>query len=194
MSHHFLQIHLRSVHLDRIPGHFQRRNLPVGVLVISLLNFLKNSGIIRLFAPGRQFLGPALCPDLRCGSEEDLHRGLGQYHRANVPAVHNYVVLPGNLPLHLQKQIPNQRLGRHKAGFLGDILGADVPRHIHAVHDHMLNTFLIIFHGDVQFIDIPADSVGIFGADSPQIEEIRYCAVNGTGVYIIIPQFLQPHK
>ena len=81
-------------------------------------------------------------------------------------------------------------MGRNQAGLLRNVLGPDLTGHIHTVHDHVLQAVIIIFNADGQLIDVTVDSIDIFRGDAPQIQKICHGAVNGTGVHIVITQFL----
>ena len=162
----------------------------MGVLIVPLLDLLQNPLVIRLLALVQQLPGAAAGPDLRGGRQEDLHRGLRQHHGADVPAVHDHVVLRGHVPLHIQQQVPDNGVGGYQAGLLGDVLGADVGSDIHAVHDHVLNALFVVLDADGQLVDVAGDAVQVLGADTPQVEEVGHGAVDRPGVHIIIAQFL----
>ena len=50
---------------------------------------------------------------LRAGGEEDLHSRIGQHHGADVAAIHQDVLRPGHVPLHLQQEGAHRRICTH---------------------------------------------------------------------------------
>ena len=163
---------------------------PVGVLVVPLLDLLQDLIEVCLLPLGSQLLGTAPGPDLRRCRQEDLHGSLRQHHGADVPAIHDDVIFPRHRALHIQQGFPDDGMSRNQTGFLPDFLGADISSHIHAVHDHVLNTLFIVFDTNGQFIDVAGDAVNILGRNTPQVKKVCYGAVNGTGIHIMIAQFL----
>lgn len=51
-------------------------------------------------ALGQQFVVAAPGPDFGIGRHEDFHFGIGEYHRADVAAVHHHAPLPAHRLLH----------------------------------------------------------------------------------------------
>ena len=137
-----------------------------------------------------QFQQTALGTNLSRSRQKNLHIRVGQHHGADIPAIHDHIVLTGHFPLHIQQHIPDHRMGRHQACLLGDILGADIISYIHAVHQHVLLSLFIIFNVDGQFINVTFHTVHILGADAQQVHKVRNGTVNGTGIHIVKAQFL----
>ena len=160
----------------------------MGVLIVPLLNVLEDFIVVRLLSLRNQLVRAALCPHLRGRGEENLHRGLGQYHGADVPAVHDDVVLLGHFPLHVQQQVPDDGVGRNETGLLGKVGGADIAGHVHAVHDHVLDALVVVLDADGQLVDVAGDAVYVLGTDAPQVEEIGHGAVNRPGVHVVKAQ------
>ena len=160
----------------------------MGILVIPLLDFLQNRFVLRFLPFCKKLVTAALGPDLGGGGEENLHRCLGQNYGPNVPAIHDDVVLFGDFPLHIQQHFPHAGVGGNQAGFLRNLLGADVVCHIHPIHYHVLQAAFVIFNSNGQLINVTVDPIHILGADTPKIHKICHRAINRAGIHITIPQ------
>ena len=156
--------------------------------MVPLNDLLENGGQLCLLTLGDQLVIAALCPNLGGSGQEDLHLCLGQHHSADIPAIHNAVILTGNLTLHIQQHITNHLVGGNQACLLGDVLGADLTGNVHAVHDHVLLAFFVILDLDGQLVDVALHTVCILGADAQKIQEICHGAVDSAGIHIAVAQ------
>ena len=77
-------------------------------------------------------------PVLGGGGQENLHVCGRQNHCADVPSVHDDVMGPGQVPLHVQQKRPYRRDGGDGGGVFGDLRPADGLGYILAAQVHVL--------------------------------------------------------
>ena len=102
----------------------------MGVLIVPLLHVCQHFLVGSVDALGLILLPAAGGACLRAGSQEDLHRSVRQHHRADVPAIHQHILLFGHAALQVQQKCPHGGVctygrGCHTRGF-----GADGGAHV----------------------------------------------------------------
>ena len=102
----------------------------MGVLIVPLLHIGQHFLIGRVDALFPVLLPPAGGAGFRRSGEENLHRGIRQHHRADVAAIHQHVLLPGHVPLHLQQEGADGRVRAHSGSCHAHLFGADGGAHV----------------------------------------------------------------
>ena len=153
--------------------------------------------LLRAPARGRRLaallqLQPAAAgPDLRGGGEEDLDVGPRQHHGPDVAAVHDHIVLPGQAPLLLHQECPHLRDGGDGGSKGGDLMPADLRRHVLPVEIHVLQAVRSVFHRDIQGLQQGDHRLGVRGVHPCPKGLQAHGAVDGPGVHVQKPQRLR---
>ena len=177
-----------GVQQDRPLRLAQGGHRPVLVVMVPLEDVPQDGVQVGLLAPLPQLQQPALRPGLGGGGQKDLHVRPGQDHRADVPAVHDHVVLPGLPALKVQQEVPHLGDGGHLGGQTGDLMLPDGPGHVLPGQEHPLFPVGAVVHGDVQPLQ-QGDHLGRVGGVGPRPQGPEgHRAVDGPRIHIEIPQ------
>ena len=179
-----LQIQGAGVQQHRVLRLAQRGDVAVGVLVVAVLDIPQHTVKIRLHALGQQLLQTALGPGRGGGGEIDLQFRLWQHHGADIAPVHEDVILPRGLALHLQQEGAHDAQRRDVGGADGDLRGADGGGNVLAVEVHALLTLVVIAHADVQFAQDGAHGLLVMAVDAAAVCGQADGAVNGARVHV----------
>jgi len=137
-------------------------------------------------ALGAQFVVTAAGPHLGVGRHENLQFGVGEYHRADVAAVHHHAAAASHLLLHGHQLAAHGRNGAHLAHAVADLDRPDFALRQIAVHVDVAGAaFGIEPERDRNLVEQPDDRVFIDDArtDRSVFERIeRHGAVHGARV------------
>ena len=118
------------------------------VVVIALNDVVQHLLVGDFLARLSQLVEAALRAHLAGGSQVDLHRRVGQHHRADVPAVHDHALAAGDFPLEVDQTFAHRAHGGDLRGGGGGFGRADALGHVLAVEEHALHA-VAEFHAQV---------------------------------------------
>ena len=182
-----LQIQVGSVHQNGVLGLPQGGDGAVGVIVIPLNDVSQDLLERGLFPFLQQLCMAAAGPLLGRGGEVDFHLGVWEHHCADVPAVHDHVIFPGDFALELKEEIPHCGQRRHLGGRHGHFGGADLLGDILSVHQHPLFP-VDVFQLSRQLPQPRNHLVLRPEVDALLVHIIPHRPVQRSGVHINIPQ------
>ena len=116
----------------------QRGGSPVAVIVVPLNDGGQHILVAFFYALLLLFQPAAAGAGLWGGGQVNFNGGLGQHHRADIPPIHDDIVLPGQAALLLQQVGPYLRQGGNSGGGRGGLRQADGLRNILAIQQDAL--------------------------------------------------------
>ena len=176
-----------GVHHEGVVCLLQGRDGTVHILLIARDQLLEHVLELHLFALALQLQEAALGAHLGAGGEVDFDRGIRQHDRADVAAVHDDVLGPGQIPLHLQQVVAHALLRRDAGGHHRHFRRADLSGDVLSVEEHVLHAVLPL-DLNVHVVDAALDAVPVLGADAHEAHVVAHGAVDRAGVDIMIAQ------
>ena len=146
--------------------------------------------LVPVYISPQKLLVTALRPGLRRGRKEYFQIRLRQHYRADIPAIHNDIVLTGGPPLHLHQKIPYHWKGRSLGSTGGDFILPNGFRYILAPQVHVLESILLIGHGDDQVWQYRLHPGRVRRGHAPAPDRQPYRTVDGSGIHIQKPKLL----
>ena len=123
----------------------------MAVVIIPAADVLEDLLVVHLLPLLLQLKGAPAGALLRARGQEDLDLRVGQDDGADVPPVHQDIVLAGDLSLGLGQEIPHPLMGRDLAGCHRDRLAADLLRDVLPIEENVLRA-----------VDIPQFQLQLF--------------------------------